>query len=182
VLFYDLNSFKSRKTELDNESQDINSKVLRDQEKVIIYFHGNSEDVSQLLTNYYSLRENFNVSVVACEYPGYGFFKHSIRSGKRSQNKITTSTRLINEVVDMVYAYTVCPQDHGGLGFKQENVTVVGRSIGTGPACRVASLNSPGGLVLISPFTNFVQLALSKRIPSYFAKKIGPQFDNLQAM
>ena len=42
--------------------------------KLMIYFHGNAEDVGHNLDLFATLRERFNVSVLGVEYPGYGFF------------------------------------------------------------------------------------------------------------
>lgn len=40
------------------------------------------------------------------------------------------------------------------LGFPDEDIVVVGRSIGSGPACHVAANTNCRTLVLISPFFN----------------------------
>ena len=42
--------------------------------KIIVYFHGNSEDLYQNLYFLHQLKEFFNYSVLGMEYPGYGFF------------------------------------------------------------------------------------------------------------
>ena len=44
--------------------------------KIMLYFHGNAEDVGHNLILLYTLRERFNMSILAVEYPGYGFFSH----------------------------------------------------------------------------------------------------------
>jgi len=48
-------------------------------EKILIYFHGNAEDVGHNFMFLYRLNEVFNCSVLAMEYPGYGFFTHEIK-------------------------------------------------------------------------------------------------------
>lgn len=45
------------------------------------------------------------------------------------------------------------------LGFKEENIIVVGRSIGTGVALQLMQKIKPGALVLISPFASIKTLA-----------------------
>ena len=50
--------------------------------KLLIYFHGNAEDLGQNELFLMKLREIFGVSVLAMEYPGYGMFSYQIRNGK----------------------------------------------------------------------------------------------------
>lgn len=45
------------------------------------------------------------------------------------------------------------------LGFKQQNIIVMGRSIGTGVALELMRKITPGALVLISPFSSIKSLA-----------------------
>ncbi len=45
------------------------------------------------------------------------------------------------------------------LGFKEENIIVLGRSIGTGIALELMQKVKPGALALISPFTSIKSLA-----------------------
>ena len=40
------------------------------------------------------------------------------------------------------------------LLWKEEDIIVCGRSIGSGPACYIASKHSPGALSLVSPHTS----------------------------
>lgn len=53
-------------------------------EKIVIYFHSNGEDVGAIYNNNTikyiknQLKDNFNLKVLAVEYPGYGFYSHQI--------------------------------------------------------------------------------------------------------
>ena len=45
-------------------------------ERIIIYFHGNAEDLFLNLYFLHQIKDYFNYSVLGMEYPGYGFFSH----------------------------------------------------------------------------------------------------------
>ncbi len=53
-----------------------------------------------------------------------------------------------------LYSYIV-----NTLGFKEENIIVMGRSIGTGVALELMQKVKPGALVLVSAFTSIKSLA-----------------------
>lgn len=76
------------------------------------------------------------------EYSGY-----SIYQGK-------TSSEIIKEDSLYVYNYMVHK-----IGFKQKNIIVIGRSIGSGLALQLMKKISAGALVLISPFSSIKSLA-----------------------
>ena len=89
----------------------VNSKYL------ILYFHASGEDIKAIhhLLDY--LRNSFQVNVLAMEYPGYSIYPGS------------TSSTQINADSETVYEYM-----NKKLGFHEQNIIVVGRSIGTGVA------------------------------------------------
>ena len=76
------------------------------------------------------------------EYPGY-----SIYPGK-------ANSEVIKKDAQTVYQYVTSK-----LGFQEENVIVMGRSIGTGVALELLQKVKPGALVLISPFSSVKSLA-----------------------
>lgn len=49
---------------------------VKKHDRLIIYFHGNAEDVTDNEYFMNHLHTIFNCSVLAMEYPGYGFFKN----------------------------------------------------------------------------------------------------------
>ena len=51
-------------------------------EVLVLVTHGNAEDVTQNLNYLYQIRETHNVSVLAIEYPGYGYFKYRVKDGE----------------------------------------------------------------------------------------------------
>jgi acetyl esterase/lipase len=76
------------------------------------------------------------------EYSGYSIYK-----GK-------TTSETIKEDSQYVYNYAIIK-----MGFKQQNIIIMGRSIGTGIALELMQKINPGSLVLISPFVSVKSLA-----------------------
>ena len=76
------------------------------------------------------------------EYVGY-----SIYGGK-------PDSQIIHH--DSIYVWNYVTRK---LGFKEQNVIVMGRSIGTGIALELMPKIKPGALVLISPFASVKTLA-----------------------
>lgn len=76
------------------------------------------------------------------EYPGYSIYKG------------TPSSECIKN--DSLYTYNFVTKK---LGFRQEHVIIMGRSIGTGVALDVMRKIMPAALVLISPFASVKSLA-----------------------
>lgn len=82
-------------------------------------------------------------SLYVLEYPGYG-----PRRGKRTQQSID---RAALEAYDALRA-----------NFPELPITVIGESIGNGPAAYVAGQRNPENLVLLTPYHDFPSLAQEK--------------------
>ena len=80
-------------------------------------------------------------------------------------------------MIKRIYTYLV-----NDMGFKESNIYIYGRSIGTGPACKVASDYKPAGLFLVSAFTTLKDVANNVGVPKMLHSKLDPQFDNRTAM
>ena len=76
------------------------------------------------------------------EYSGYSIYNGSVCSD------------VIREDTEYVYQYMV-----NKLGFKENHIILLGRSIGTGVALQLAQNTSPGAIALISPFASIKALA-----------------------
>lgn len=76
------------------------------------------------------------------EYEGYSIYPGS------------TSTEVLKRDSLCVYQYVTQK-----LGFRRQNIIVMGRSIGTGVALELMRTVNPGALVLISPFASIKSLA-----------------------
>ncbi|CAD8136558.1 unnamed protein product [Paramecium pentaurelia] len=105
---------------------------------IIVYFHGNAEDISQSYAFLIHLRNQEKISVLAVEYPGYGKY-----------NQVQTSAEAIQNDADYIYNYL-----SKKIGYEENSIMIFGRSIGSGPATYLASKHKPGCLVLMSPFTS----------------------------
>ena len=75
------------------------------------------------------------------EYPGYGPYKGSARADRIERDS------------QIVYDFLM------EKGVQQNNILVMGRSIGTGPATYLASRNKIGVLILMSAYTSIKRAA-----------------------
>ncbi|MBC3539995.1 alpha/beta hydrolase [Rufibacter sediminis] len=106
---------------------------------VIFYLHGNAGslaswgEVAQVYTA-------LHYDVFMLDYRGYG----------KSEGKISGQRQFYQ---DMQTAY-----DHLKTRYAEEDIVVLGYSIGTGPAAHVASVNKPGLLILQAPYYSLPDL------------------------
>jgi abhydrolase domain-containing protein 17 len=45
--------------------------------KILLFFHGNAEDIGLAMDLLVFIRDMLQVHVIAMEYPGYGIYQHS---------------------------------------------------------------------------------------------------------
>ncbi len=129
--------------------------------KVLLYFHGNAEDLGKVQILMEALSEELNVHTIAVEYPGYGIYP-----GQANTERICAEAL---NVYDYITTY---------LKWKDSNVIVFGRSIGSGFATHVAAHRSPGMLVLMSAFTSLKSVA--KHIACVFSFVVADRLKNLE--
>jgi len=72
------------------------------------------------------------------EYPGYGIYK--------SENADCETLQLNAQILFDFVVKT--------LKFDPKDVILFGRSMGSGPACHLASISKPAALILLSPYTS----------------------------
>jgi abhydrolase domain-containing protein 17 len=75
------------------------------------------------------------INILAVEYPGYGIYK-----GKSNSTQIEKDSLAVFDYLTKV------------LNVKQSSIIVMGRSIGSGPACYLAAMRDPLALLLVSGF------------------------------
>ena len=116
---------------------------------IILFFHGNKGNLIRWgeITSYFT---QFNYDVFVIDYRGYG-----------KSTGAFNETQMYNDA-QLSYEYAK------GL-FKEENIVVYGRSLGTTFAINVSSNNNPKHVVLEAPFYNLHHAA-------NFKYKIIPQF------
>jgi len=132
--------------------------------KILLYFHGNAEDLGMISVMLGHMSQYLKVNILAVEYPGYGIYKGG------------SSSKLLNEDAEIIYSYIV-----NRLEFKAKDVIVIGRSIGSGPSCHLASMNAIGSLVLISPFKS-IKSVVKSVLGTLAAFLIADRFKNIENM
>lgn len=125
----------------------------KDPKGIILYFHGNAGDLSRwgLIGARFT---KYNYDVLIMDYRTYGK-----STGKISEENLIKDAQLF--------------YDHVLKEYKEEDVVLYGRSLGTNFAAYVAAKNNPGKLILETPFYDLEEAA-KNRIPllpvKYFLK------------
>ncbi len=112
---------------------------LKDSDKVVFYFKGNTRSIK----GWAKFRKDFHVngySFFIIDYPGFGK-----STGKRNVETICYNAQIAYNWLKTKYS--------------EENIVIYGRSLGAGFAGYVAMENNPKLLILDSPFYNFTRLA-----------------------
>jgi esterase/lipase len=132
--------------------------------KLLVYFHGNAEDIGYAYEMMDHLRNTLCVHVLCVEYPSYGLYPATI-----SETRIKEDAE---NVLDYLASVVSIPH---------ESVIVFGRSIGSGPACWIASKLNPCALVLMSAYTSIraVVRSVAGRLSAYLVKE---RFRNIDLM
>ena len=134
--------------------------------KIIVYFHGNAEDVSTSYDFSLKMSLTFRCHVMAVEYPGYGLYQQESSSAET----ILENARLVVEYLTKT------------LRYEERDIVLVGRSMGTGPACYLASnCKNLAALILISPYTS-LKAATKTLLGSLASMLVRERFDNLTAI
>ena len=132
--------------------------------KVIVYFHGNAEDVGISYEFLVRLSVTFKCSVLAVEYPGYGIY----RTESADAETILTNSHLVMQFLIKRLRYSA------------KDIVLMGRSMGSGPCCALAvEYPNVAALILLSPYTSFkaaVRTMLGS-LPSMFVRE---RFENLK--
>lgn len=111
--------------------------------KLVFYVHGNAENLT-------------TAGGVASTYTdqGYDFFVYDYRGYGKSDGSIDSEAELF---ADAQILYSNLSRD-----YKEENITIVGYSIGTGVAAWLAGKNSPERLILQAPYFSMKDMMRSK--------------------
>lgn len=132
--------------------------------KVMIYFHGNAEDLGQAYQLLNHLRNTLKLHVLAVEFQGYGIYPG------------TPSAKAILEDSNTVFDFLT-----DTCGWKSKDIILFGRSLGTGPATELAASKDPGALLLMSAYSSI--RGVVKHISGYFTQYlIAERFKNIEIM
>jgi alpha-beta hydrolase superfamily lysophospholipase len=120
---------------------------------LVFYLHGNAGSIDSWgeIAGVY-LNNNYDFFIL--DYRGYG----------KSQGKISSENQLYKDI-QIVY-------DSLKTKYSENNIVVIGYSIGTGLAAHLASSNSPKMLILKAPYYNLPDLAHQyiKIIPTFLIR------------
>lgn len=101
------------------------------------------------------MTDQFRVNVLSLEYPGYGLLNGCQATEENLYLVCVTALRFLVDDMNVKY-----PQ-----------IIAMGRSIGSGPACYLASKYPLGGLLLISPFSSIrtaIHSVAGKMLSNFF--------------
>jgi fermentation-respiration switch protein FrsA (DUF1100 family) len=104
--------------------------------RLLLYSHGNAADLGMIRT----FLENFQaagIAVLAYDYPGYGTSSHK------------ASEAGVYAAADAVYRHATT-----SLNFAPEQITLYGRSLGSGPSCWLAQRYPIDRLIIDGGFTS----------------------------
>lgn len=127
---------------------------------IILYFHSNAEDLGRCYAFCSLIRHQFQVHVLAVEYPGYGICPGGQACEESVVENGRVAFRFLREVLD----------------WPLDGIILLGRSIGCGPALTLAKDHQVYGVVLVCPFLS-VQL-LSRDLVGPLAQFIAERFPN----
>lgn len=105
-------------------------------EHLLLYSHGNGEDIGHIQPLLELFREH-GIAVFAYDYPGYG-----LSSGQPSEAGVYAAA-------DAAYQYIT-----ETLGYKPQQITLYGRSLGSGPSCWLAERYPVAGLIIDGGFSS----------------------------
>ncbi len=100
---------------------------------LIFYLHG-SNDAVNIWGKIAPLYLNFNYDIFILDYRGYG----------KSESIVTNERQLFGDVQT---AYNKLKQS-----YNESKIVIIGQSMGTGPAAKLASANNPKALILQAPY------------------------------
>jgi len=136
--------------------------------KIMLYFHANAEDLGRAYKFLNYIHSYLRMHVLAVEYPGYGVYQGAPEGA--SADKIISDA-------DVVYHFI-----KEKLKWREEDILICGRSIGSGPACYLASRYKPGVLILVSPHTSIRGVVKDQFLGSLTQYMIAERFRNIDAI
>jgi len=129
---------------------------------VILFCHGNAEDLGMCFPFVRHMRDQFKMNVLAVEYPGYGLL-HSLAPSEAALKEVAlTAFRFVLDELRVAY----------------EQVILFGRSVGSGPTVYLASRFPVGGLILVAAFAS-VREAAKSLVGGLIAQVLDERFPNI---
>ena len=134
-------------------------------DKIIIYFHGNAEDVGFSEYFFQPLTQIWSSHVIVVEYPTYGTYtNHPLSEENMKQDA--------EDVYDFLRLK---------MGLNPQQILIFGRSMGSGPACHLAANRAVGGLILFSAYKS-VKEAAKSLVGGFFGGFVRDRFRNIDVI
>lgn len=108
-------------------------------EKVIMYLHGNKGNVRRGIYQTRRMTDK-GLDIMVIDYRGYG----------KTEGKPINDKQMLEDA-DKAYQYL---KKH----YDENNIYIIGYSLGTGMASYIAQKNNPAHLILVAPFTSLVDI------------------------
>jgi alpha-beta hydrolase superfamily lysophospholipase len=132
-------------------------------DQLLIYSHGNSEDMSTCLFFAQQLSQITGKSVVVYDPPGYGL--------NEAESSDERTAKAFNQTLTAVIDHYASQQ-----GIAKENIVLVGRSLGCGST--LANADKAGLCVLVSPFLSVKQM-VADYLGDWASVQVEERWDNM---
>ncbi|CAF1365282.1 unnamed protein product [Adineta ricciae] len=113
-----------------------------------IWCHGNGGDMGSMSYTVKTISQELQAHALMFEYPTYGLLSNA---------EVSPSQESINDHAERAYLFV-----RDTLKWPTDRIILYGHSIGSGPACHLASREPVGALILQSPYTSIKQLIENK--------------------
>lgn len=130
-----------------------------DTDTLIIYSHGNNEDLLSCLPLVKKISDNLHSDVVTYDYSGYGL---------NPADTFERSERGVNATLEAVYEY---------FRSGYEKVVLWGYSLGSGPSLKLAAKSKVEGVVLVGAYSSILKVVEDKTNVK-FARMFTERWDN----
>lgn len=131
---------------------------------LVFYLHSNAEDIGRCHAFCSSVRAQFQVHVLAVEYPGYGICPGGPCDEERVTENAFVAFRFVREV----------------LCWPLDSILILGRSIGCGPAISLAVRYQVSGVIVVSPMLSVKEVCKDAIGPlSYMVEERFPNKDRV---
>lgn len=124
---------------------------------ILVYSHGNAEDINSSLNWCSELHQQLDVDVVVYDYCGYGMHQ------KDSDGVEPTEENVVADITDVI--------NYLLRNYSEKKIVLYGRSLGAAPSISAAAKFSPEkvcGLIIQSGFTTPVKTRLNVSLPFDF--------------
>lgn len=136
----------------------------------ILYSHGNAEDITHNIKGMLDLSKLLNVNVFCYDYSGYSWSTSDDKIN--NQQQLRPSEKYAYEDITAAYDYLIEKID-----VYPQDIILMGRSLGSGPTTDLASKVKCRGVILVTPLSSAVRVAI--KIPFTLPFDIFPNINKV---